>query len=329
MLLRGEMDGFMEHRGLRGLKVKPAKATKPPAGGRRSKQDTGDSDSDGSHPSPQQHARRTRLAKGRSDRSHDVAGASKLASAARKPSSPESAHMVAEAVTSASPGVHSSAGTTSSPQNAAAAIPGATDRPESGRTHGSKRSGGAARSRPPSSEASDASDAVGSEIESDVDDSDDDGEDGERDVVGEDWLAHDADEVRKEYADAKLLQEKDLDNQFQRTNALKGLKLKPTGPPAAKRAGGRRRSGTQKRKGSSAAGAGSSGRSGAGSSGAGMGSKNRSGSTAADSHGRIAASVAGSEAHGVATSTVGEIETDSGTDLDADSDNSEKGDGEW
>lgn len=72
---------------------------------------------------------------------------------------------------------------------------------------------------------------VHTDVDSDVGDSEAD-EGDEDEVVGEDWLAHDADEVRREYGDAKLLKEKDLDSQFQRTNALKGLKLRPVGSGA-------------------------------------------------------------------------------------------------
>lgn len=72
---------------------------------------------------------------------------------------------------------------------------------------------------------------VHTDVDSDVGDSEAD-EGDEDEIVGEDWLAHDADEVRREYGDAKLLKEKDLDSQFQRTNALKGLKLRPVGSGA-------------------------------------------------------------------------------------------------
>jgi hypothetical protein len=47
----------------------------------------------------------------------------------------------------------------------------------------------------------------------------------EASVEGEDWLHHDAEDVRREFGDAKILQAADLDAQFSRTNALKGLKL--------------------------------------------------------------------------------------------------------
>ncbi|RYG51024.1 hypothetical protein EON66_11215 [archaeon] len=69
----------------------------------------------------------------------------------------------------------------------------------------------------------------------DIVESADEDDSGEVDTEGEDWLAPDTEAVRREYADARLLQEDKVDTLFQREGAIRGLRLKVAAPGNRKR----------------------------------------------------------------------------------------------